>query len=91
MKPHKWTGILLLAVFLFCFAFSSSPAPTACQPATSVAADQKQDKSEETVYITNTGKKYHRDGCRFLSKSKIAIKRKDAEAKGYEACKVCKP
>ena len=50
-----------------------------------------QDKKEETVYITRTGKKYHRDGCKHLSKSKVAIKRKDAEARGYEACKVCKP
>lgn len=55
------------------------------------AGARQQDKQEQTVYITNTGKKYHRDGCRFLSKSKIPIKRKDAEAKGYEPCKVCKP
>lgn len=45
----------------------------------------------ETVYITKTGSKYHRDGCRHLAKSAIPISRKDAEAQGYTACKVCKP
>ena len=30
-------------------------------------------KSESQVYVTRTGKKYHRDGCLSLSKSKIAI------------------
>lgn len=44
-----------------------------------------------TVYITKSGKKYHRDGCSSLRKSKIAISRSDAIKKGYEACKNCKP
>ncbi|MCD8161525.1 MAG: DUF5011 domain-containing protein [Clostridiales bacterium] len=47
--------------------------------------------SSETVYITDTGSKYHRDGCRYLSKSKHAISKSTAIAQGYEPCKVCKP
>lgn len=47
--------------------------------------------SGTTVYITNTGKKYHTDGCRYLKKSKIAISLSDAKAEGYEPCKVCNP
>lgn len=58
-------------------------------PASSTAKTE-QDK-EETVYITKTGKKYHREDCRYLSRSKIAIKRKDAIARGYTPCSVCKP
>lgn len=42
------------------------------------------------VYITRTGIKYHLDGCRWL-KSKIAIDIDEAIARGYTACKVCKP
>ncbi len=42
-----------------------------------------------TVYVTKTGKKYHKDGCSSLSKSKIAISLSDAEAKGYEPCSKC--
>lgn len=44
-----------------------------------------------TVYITETGTKYHRDGCRFLAKSKIPISLAKAKAEGYTACGVCKP
>lgn len=43
------------------------------------------------VYITNTGKKYHRSGCRYLKKSKIKKTLKWAKSHGYTACKVCKP
>ena len=45
----------------------------------------------DTVYITKTGTKYHRAGCRYLAKSSIPITRKDAQARGYAPCKVCKP
>ncbi|MCX7614888.1 MAG: nuclease (SNase), partial [Clostridiales bacterium] len=48
-------------------------------------------KKTITVYITKTGHKYHRSGCRYLSRSKIAISLKDAKAEGYGACSVCNP
>jgi len=44
-----------------------------------------------TVYVTNTGSKYHRSGCRYLSQSKIAISLSQAKAQGYTACSVCDP
>ncbi|MDQ1274037.1 MAG: competence protein ComEC [Planctomycetota bacterium] len=47
--------------------------------------------SNPTVYITDTGSKYHRDGCRYLSKSKIAISLDEAKSQGYTPCSVCKP
>ena len=45
----------------------------------------------DTVYITNTGSKYHRDGCRTLSKSCAPISRSDAISAGYEPCGICNP
>lgn len=45
----------------------------------------------QTVYVTKTGKKYHADGCRYLSKSSYSISLSDAKSKGYDACSVCKP
>lgn len=45
----------------------------------------------QTVYITKTGTKYHNDGCRYLSKSKISIDLASAIEKGYGPCSVCKP
>jgi hypothetical protein len=44
-----------------------------------------------TVYVTNSGEKYHRDGCRYLSKSKVPIDRLEARATGYAPCAICKP
>lgn len=41
------------------------------------------------VYITNTGTKYHRAGCRHLDESQIAIELSAAEAQGYTACGTC--
>ena len=49
------------------------------------------DNQSVTVYITRTGKKYHRDGCRYLSRSQYAISLKDAKAEGYTPCSVCDP
>ncbi|OQA02552.1 MAG: hypothetical protein BWY69_01017 [Planctomycetes bacterium ADurb.Bin401] len=42
------------------------------------------------VYVTKSGTKYHRQGCRFLSKSSIPLELKEAKNK-YSPCRVCKP
>ena len=43
-----------------------------------------------TVYITNTGSKYHRSSCRHLH-SRHAVDLGEARWEGYEPCKVCRP
>ncbi|MFC1783830.1 hypothetical protein ACFL02_09645 [Planctomycetota bacterium] len=43
------------------------------------------------VYVTKTGKKYHRTDCSSLSKSKIPMKLSEAKARGYTPCQRCKP
>lgn len=45
---------------------------------------------EVTVYVTRTGKKYHRSGCRYLSWSKIPIALSAAKQR-YGPCSVCRP
>jgi hypothetical protein len=45
----------------------------------------------QTVYVTRTGEKYHKDSCRYLSESKIATTLAEAKSKAYTACSVCKP
>lgn len=49
------------------------------------------EKVDETVYITDTGSKYHTSTCRYLDKSKKAIALSQACAQGYTPCLVCKP
>ncbi|URN85825.1 hypothetical protein [Acetobacterium wieringae] len=43
------------------------------------------------VYITESGKKYHLDGCSSLSKSKIQIDLDKAKSQGYTPCSNCDP
>lgn len=47
--------------------------------------------SGKVVYITETGTKYHKAGCRYLKDSKIEITLEEAQEEGYTACKVCNP
>jgi len=71
-----------------------TPTPTYTPRATatlSPTATPTESGGGDTVYITNTGTKYHRDGCRYLSESKIPKTCAWVKANGYEACKVCEP
>ena len=43
------------------------------------------------VYVTDTGAKYHRAGCQYLSHSQHAMTLAQAKAAGYTPCSVCKP
>lgn len=52
-------------------------------------APDAQDKQTSTVYITNSGKKYHRDGCRYLKQNKLSVSLEEAQSQGYEPCSVC--
>ena len=51
---------------------------------------KKTESKGDMVYVTKTGKKYHRGNCSSLSKSKIEIPLKEAREK-YEPCKRCNP
>ena len=46
---------------------------------------------ENSVYRTNTGTKYHREGCRYLKTSCTEISLDQAISMGLTPCKVCKP
>jgi len=55
------------------------------------AAPTEQKEVSQTVYISKTGTKYHKENCSYLSNSKIPISLDDAKAKGYTPCSRCKP
>ena len=92
--------IHLIFLFLINFSFSQQVAQT--ENGTKVIlhkngtweylnnASNKTENNETRVYITYTGKKYHRDGCRYL-KSRIESTVRDAQSSGLTPCKVCKP
>ena len=72
-------------------AKATTPPPQATAPATVKTPAPQAQKQDMTVYVTRTGKKYHRDSCRYLSKSKIPISLSDAKSNGYGPCSVCNP
>lgn len=49
-----------------------------------------QSNKNGTVYITNTGSKYHSEWCQYLRGSKIPISLSAAKAQGYTPCKTCR-
>lgn len=51
----------------------------------------KQQSQTLTVFITRTGRKYHLNGCRYLSKSQLPIGLAAAKARGLGPCSVCAP
>jgi phosphatidylserine/phosphatidylglycerophosphate/cardiolipin synthase-like enzyme len=75
----------------------AAPVPTKSPRARSAPSPQApslqtaQPAHSDTVYITSSGTKYHRLGCRYLKKGGTAISRADAESQGYAPCSVCKP
>jgi len=64
----------------------ATPSPT---PKEEVKPAPTEETKDTTVYITATGSKYHKDGCRHLAKSKIPISLSEAKSKGYEPCGTC--
>jgi hypothetical protein len=79
-------SLILLLATVFCLAAPQVPPPTRYVPV--AFAD---DPKTTVVYITRTGKKYHRDGCRYLAHSRIKTTLAEAKANGYAPCKVCRP
>ena len=49
----------------------------------------KVKKPTTYVYVTKTGSKYHRSGCRYLKYSRRKVSLSSAKSCGYTACSVC--
>ena len=52
-------------------------------------SSDSSDSNSVTVYVTNTGSKYHKSWCSYLRQSKIAMSLSDAKAYGYTPCSRC--
>lgn len=81
---HRFITVLAVALLLLPVAPSV------------VHAKKKSDTSQtatiqNVVYITKTGHKFHKAGCRYLKYSRTEIDRDEALRLGYVPCKVCRP
>ncbi len=87
----KLLALLCLLVFISfvgCDNSSQTSSPYSNSP--SQYTTREETPKEVTVYITRTGQKYHRIGCRYLSKSCIPVSLNEAKTR-YGACSVCNP
>ena len=64
-------------------------ASAAGRPSPSRRTPAPERQAVSTVYITNTGNKYHRTGCRYLDESQVPVSIESAKSQGYTACQVC--
>ncbi len=76
--------------------YVASIAPSSVEPENTASSEKPassdtQASTASTVYITQSGKKYHVSSCKYLSKSKTAISLTDAKNRGYTPCSKCHP
>lgn len=88
-QRHVMGRAIILACGLSLLAGRDGLAYTAVSSPTLAVADTAKGP-EVTVYVTRTGKKYHRASCRYLAKSQIPLALSEAVAR-YSPCSVCKP
>ena len=63
--------------------------PDEAAEASAPAADATD--GAQTVYISESGTKYHREDCRYVKDGSRELTEAEAEAEGYSACGTCKP
>lgn len=81
------TAMCAALCMTLCVGFIAA-APDAAQTAGSQAFTAE---AAQSVFLTQTGSKYHLKSCRTLKRSKhlTKVSVKKARARGYSACKVC--
>lgn len=97
MKKRFLIIISILVMLLVSFGFGSTA--NANQVSNQVSEQDsvqvskqapKQETKTETVYVTSSGKKYHKSTCRYVKdKSTTSYSIDEAKKKGYTACSVC--
>ena len=99
-NKSKIISVFLAALFLFsgCGKTETNPPVETNPPTNTEAAASEQTETAAsveaqrvTVYITETGEKYHRDGCQYLYNSKIETYLDELNEKKFTPCSVCNP
>ncbi len=66
----------------------SSVTPVVIHDITTTSIEERGNKK---AFVTPSGKKYHLNGCAYLSENKIPITIDEALKSGYESCSKCQP
>jgi hypothetical protein len=75
-----------VALFLTVLAIVAAPISLGCKK-----DNPAKPCGEVTVYVTDTGTKYHKAGCSYLNHSSTAISLCEAKSRGLGPCSRCKP
>jgi len=81
---HNW------ALYRNCHPNTGKPAestPDATKPSEQTSSEEAK---SATVWVTATGKKYHRETCRYLTSTRRPMGLAEARVR-YAPCKVCRP
>lgn len=68
---------------------SSKVSSSTSKSNTNINQVTSQNTNSSIVYVTKTGKKYHKAGCSYLKESKIEMTLENAKNRGYTACSKC--
>lgn len=79
-----------LALFLL-LALFTAPLNVIAASSGDHVQQSRSERVEKVVYLTRTGRKYHRADCRHLRYSAYPVSKREAVERGYGACKVCRP
>ena len=95
-----WPGVTvvcacIIAAGIFFGLKDSAPVPSPAANGRAgisapLAAHDNNDTQGVVVYVTRTGKKYHRESCSYLRKSKIPMSLSKARGQ-YGPCSRCRP
>jgi len=70
-------------------ALSTGQNSTSTPPKKTSSSNSNSTNQTDLVYITKTGNKYHKKGCRYLRSSMTKITLKEAKKENYTPCSVC--
>jgi MFS superfamily sulfate permease-like transporter len=82
---------VVLAALVFVVASSRKHGHSAPARTSLASVSAEHSGGSDIVHATASGKRYHRAGCRSLSRSDIPMPRAEAERRGLTPCKVCRP
>lgn len=84
--------IALLALAVGCGSQRSNQSARTEQSVGGRTQTAPQSENDElTVYVTDTGERYHLSSCRTLRGNGRPISLGEARRRGYTACRVCQP
>ncbi len=91
------TGIIISILFIFAIFIlpygnnqdNNSYAAEEFKITTTVSYQGSSPENNKTVYITETGSKYHKKSCKYLRNSCIKTAFEKAVKNGYTPCSIC--